>query len=208
MSKIKALFGVTVMVALLAMSASSASAFFASSSVKLEGKGKAGTTEFTDEGATVTCTSAEGQWKLLNATQSKTINIHVNASTAAKPGWKGCTTSIGSKAEVGECELQVSQQAKLEHKGLGAVIKGCEVNAAGCIIKVPGGQEPGGKENEGLKEILGENIGQNLLSKVKVEGITSEDNNALACTLGGITNSKNKTGKEKGEVTGEGVKEV
>ncbi len=206
MSKFRVLFGLTVMIGLLAISASSASAFFSSANngTATQGKGTAGSTTFTDEGASVTCTSAEGTWKLATAKQSKTVNIHVNASFAKPAGWKGCKSSLG-EAEVSECELQVKQVKSEEHKGLGSVVKGCEVKASGCTITVPPGS---GGSNENLKEIFGENSGSNLKSKVNVEGITSEAKGGIICELGGITNAKNKVGKEKGEVLGELLKEV
>jgi hypothetical protein len=211
MNKIKTLFGLTVMVGLLvAITASSASALFSSTSGKSTGQGKAKTTVFTDQGESVTCTSAVGVWKLTKGpnhetaqvTGAENLGIHVNASNGKPAGWEGCTSTIGTPT-ISECELQVKQTTKGLKKVPGSVIKGCTVKISGvCTLEV----NPE-KANEGLKEILDENIKsggvESLLSKVNVTAITTK----VAGICGKIATGTNATGEEKGEITGTQLKE-
>ncbi len=168
---------------------------FSSEGGKSQGKIKAGATTFTDEGATVTCESAMGQWKLAGA-----LNIFVGASTAKPAGWEKCKTSIGTTAEVSACEFQLDAGAP----GTATLLfrTSCISTSPGnCRIKVPVTGEKLGKTT--LK-----NEGTNLLSKLEVEGIASEAESLGGFGCLGISNLKNKTGKEKGVVTLEGIKEV
>ncbi len=206
MSKLKALFGLTMMVSLLAISAAPAFAEFESKTA--EGKGKAGATTFTDEGATVTCESAVGTWSIRKqdklqgkVTKGGHLNIHVNASTAKPAGWENCKTSIGSTAEVSDCEFQAEQKAG-EFTVNGTIIKGCVVTSPGnCRIKVPATSEKLGKTTL-------TNVGTNLEAKLEVEGIPSEAESLGGFGCLGIKNLKNKVGKEKGVLTAEGLKAV
>jgi hypothetical protein len=205
MSKIMALFGLTVMVGLLALTASSASALFGSGNGKATtGKGSAGEVTFTDQSATVSCKTAEGEWKLAKPTQAKTVSIHINASNASTPGWKECKTSISSMVEVSECELQEIQQTKRPRKATSTVVVGCTSTAIGnCRIKVSSGKGV----NEELEEIATENSGTELVSKLNVKGIASEAEvlGGGGCT--GISELKNNKGNESGEIKGVGLKE-
>jgi hypothetical protein len=214
MSKIKVLFGVTVMVGLLAaITASSASALFSSTTGSAKGQGKAKTTTFTDVGASVSCESAVGSWKLTKGKGAsevsqvkgaENVDLHVNALHGSPAGWEKCknNSALGTLEEVSECELQVTQTVKGQTKALGTVLKGCVVTVSGCKVNVP--KSTG---NENLKEVLGKNLNSTeLLSEVKVVGIESEAVGAL-CELGGIKPLKNKSGEEKGEVTGVGLQQ-
>lgn len=207
MGKIKALFGFTVLVGLLAISVTPAFALFESELGKLtEGSGKAGKTEFTDGTATVSCASAKGTWKLPKATGSETVNILVKSSTegAKKEGWEKCTSSIGTSVEISECELQEKQTTKKPGTATGAVVKGCEVKIpiTGCVIKIPKSTH-----NEGpLKTISTSNSGTSLISKVAVEEIEAEAKGLTECP--GVNKVKSTEGKEKGEVTAENLKEI
>ncbi len=209
MSKIKALFGLTIMVGLFAaITASPASALFKSTGSKAEGSGKAGITVFTDEGEKVECASAVGTWKLTKGSigsetsqlkGAENVDLHVNASSAKPAGWEKCTSSIGTP-EISECELQVKQTAKGQSKATGSVIKGCTVKISGiCTLEV----NPE-KANEGLKEIENKNINATeMLSKVNVKGISTK----VKGICGKIKTGTNTGGEEKGEVTGVGLQE-
>jgi hypothetical protein len=219
MSKIKALFGLAVMVGLLAITASSASALFSSENGKTTtGTGTAGLTLFTDQAATVECESAAGAWKLTKGRKGSEVETGTEAENlrlrvAASPnGWKNCHSSISKAitAEVSECELQVKETKKVPSgsgKGAGEVITGCTVTVPNnCRIKVP--PENGKGSNEGLEEVLNENSGTSLLSKVNVKGILSEAESLGGFGCAGIKKSPNTEGSEKGEVTGLHLKQV
>ncbi len=197
MTKIKALFGLTVMVGLLAISASPAFAEYESKTA--EGKGSAGPTVFTVTGGTVTCASSEGTWSIrksdkLQGKVSKGGHLNILAKK-----WNKCEVPGIGTATVSECEFQVVQTKKGTNKGLPvSVLKGCNIKAPlGCEITV----EPKGNEN--LKELSQENKKpeENLLAKANVTGITYTAKSCFGISSG-------KTGEEKGEITGEGLKEV
>jgi hypothetical protein len=201
MTKIKALFGLTALVALLAISAAPASAWFKSTSTKTSGVGTAGKTTFTTGTLSVTCEKAEGEWKVrLKTTQAEALEgPHLNI--LAKK-WNNCKNSIFGGATVKECEFQVEQPTKKLEKEfeatatkglLSEVITGCEIKALGCTITVPSAG------NTGLKKVTQETSGTNLIAKAEVSEILGTYKN---CTLG----EKEKTGKEVGEVLGEGLK--
>jgi hypothetical protein len=204
MSKIKALLGFAIMAGLLAaITASSASALVSSGNGTAKGQGKAKVTVFTDVGEKVECKEAVGTWKLTKGAigseveqvkGAENVDLHVNASNGTPKGWIGCTSTIGTPT-ISECELQVKQTAKGQTKALGSVIKGCTVKISGlCTLEV----NPE-KANEGLKEILNENIKpESLLSKVNVVGISTK----VSGICGKIPTGTNTSGEEKGEVTG------
>jgi hypothetical protein len=184
MTKIKALFGLTALVALLAISAAPASAQLESTSAKTTGVSTAGKTTFTTGKLSVTCEKAEGEWKL-EAKISKTEGI------LAKK-WNNCKNSIFGGATVKECEFSLSQPTKGTTTGLlGSVVTGCEIKALGCTITVPA------EGNKGLGTVTGATSGSNDILTVAVTGITGLYKN---CTLA----EKEKTGKEVGEVLNEG----
>jgi hypothetical protein len=173
MTKIKALFGLTALVALLAISAAPASALFESTSTKTSGVGTAGKGTFTTGTLSVTCESAEGEWKTGATTKSETLNI------LAKK-WNKCKNSIFGSAEVSECEFQIKQKEGQTTNLLGKVITGCTVKALGCVITVAaeGNKELGkvtletsettnSKEKVEVSEILGTYKGCNLEEKLK-----------------------------------------
>jgi hypothetical protein len=224
MSKIKALFGFAVMVGLLAITASSAFALFSSENGKAtKGSGSAGKTIFTDQTASVECEKAVGTWKLTKGakgsevetgTEAENLRIHIAASTAKPAGWESCSSSIGksTSAEVGECELEVKETAKVPKgigKGLAAVVTSCVATSPGnCRIKILSANGMG--VNEKLEEVLNEDVGTSLLSKIDVKGIASEAEELGGVGCSGInkTELKNKVGTEKGEVTGALLKQV
>jgi hypothetical protein len=189
MTKIKALLGFTVLVALLAISAAPAFAQYSSTSTATSGKGSAGKTTFTTGTLAVTCVKSEGEWKLAKNTENTAMNIF-----AAK--WNECKASLGNSAKVKECEFQVKQPTKGVTTGLlGSVITGCTITALLCVITV----EKAG--NETLGSVSQENSGSNLKAKVAVTGITGT-------YKGCLLSEKLKEGKEVGEVLGEGVKSI
>jgi hypothetical protein len=187
MTKIKALFGLTTLVALLVISAAPASAVYSSTSSKLSGIGTAGKTTFTTGKLSVTCEKAEGEWAI-TAAGSETVRI------LAKK-WNNCKNSIFGGATVKECEFSVKQISGETTDLSSDVITGCEIKALGCTITVPS------VGNSNLKKVTQLTSGTNLIAKAEVIEILGTYKN---CTLA----EKLKEGKEVGEVLGEGLKEA
>jgi hypothetical protein len=208
MSKIKVLFGLTVMVGLVvAITAASASALFTSTSGKDGGQGKAGKTVFTDQAAALECESFTDAWKLTKGKIGKetvqvkgaeNVDLHINALHAKPAGWEKCrsTNALGTLEEASECELQIRTIAKGQKKATFGIVKPCVITISGCTIELNVG--------ENFKEIINENKQPNeLFSKINVNGLKTTSEGTL-CDLGGIKQLKNNEAELKGEATGVG----
>jgi hypothetical protein len=207
MSKIKALFGLTVMVGLLAaITASSASALFSSTNSKAVGQGKASGMTFIDGSASIECASAALTWKLTKGQGAnevsqlkgaENLDLHVNASNAKPAGWENCksNSSLGTVNEVSGCELQLKQTAKGQKKQTGSILTTCAVTTKDitgtCIVGFKGS---GNGEN--IDETIAEET-KDVLELRKLDVETTE-----ACGLGGL---KKGEGELTGETTSAGV---
>ncbi len=200
MIKVKVLAVFAAMIGVLAVSAAPAFAEFKSNSSATTGAGKSGAIVLEGGGATLECTSAEGEWAILatpgGAPATQGANMQIKTSK-----WNGCTakSSIikGVAAVVKPCVLELKQAAG-ETKAKGSTVTECtvEVKVLGtCTIKVPAGQT-------GLEKNLLENVGENLLTHAEDSGITTKPSSACL----GI--KATTEGKQKGIVTGVGLKEV
>ena len=215
MGKIRALLGLTVMVALLAISAAPAFAEFESTTATVfKGQSTAGKTLFTyvKGGLTVTCESAGDWWSVrkgpknteqIEVRRGEHLNILVEASEKGEHGWKKCKASLGNAAKVSACEFQIHQKVGELLNVKGDVITGCTIEALLCTIKVPGtGTNETGTENFQLGKTTLETSGTNLKAKVEVTGITATANSGCLTTL------KSAEGTELGEGLEEGVKAI
>jgi hypothetical protein len=195
MSKIKALFGLTMMVVLLAISASPASAWYASTSkLKTSGVSTLGNVTFTTGAMSFTCESSAGEWKIrLQETQeAASEGPHLNILVKK---WGKCSPFVGN-----ECEIQIAQPTKGVTTGLlMAIDSACEFKWALCILTLSSAKE--NKENESLKKITQETSGTNLRNKMEVQGIAGT---AKSCLGSG---EKVKV-EMKGEALDEGVKAI
>jgi hypothetical protein len=195
MSKINTLVGLTVIVGLLAITASSALASFSSENGKAtKGEVKTGAITFTDEGATAACENATGQWSLEEAKEAEALNINFGASNT---GWKKCTALGFKEVEVSECEFQL----RTELTGW-SIIKGCTIVIPGnCRIKIPSGPV-----NEGLEEVNTTKGSKGLKSELDVQAVSSEAESLGGLGCVGIKNLKNFEGTLKGALTASEVK--
>jgi len=230
MFRLKTLSILAGMIAVLAASATPASAWWESNTGQTQGTVRpirAG--EFIigkGEGeAKVTCLPEEVKaiWYLQTAGQIKehqkngkqeltTKGPHLHIQV--KEWGKGCVTKIGKEvlaSTVSPCEFQIVQ-AKESFIATGGVVTGCLLKIGSlCEVQVPPGMEKAPESNEGinvgLKEITLENIGKNQLDLVNVKGsiyANSIGKNALCPLPKPIT-----TGSLVGlEFEAEGVKAV
>lgn len=199
MIRVKLLAVIVGMVATLAVTAVPAFAEFSSNSSATKGAGKSGAVVLEGGGATLECTSGEGEWTVLSggvaATQGDNLQLDIKT-------WTGCKAKTGIvkgvTANVKACTLELEQAAG-EKTAKGSTVTECtvEVKVLGtCIISVPAGQK-------GLVKNELENVGENLVVKAEDAGITSEPKGS-----GCIGISKTTNAKEKAVVTGSGLKEV
>lgn len=202
------------MIATLAVSAAPAFAEFESTQTK--GAGKSGTVVLEGGGATLECTSAEGEWKIRTAGKIEEQNQVKQTPTTRGPHlnltikkWNGCKAKTSSvkevTAEVGECTLQLVQQEG-ETKAKGGVVSACTVKTKvlglPCTITTPAAKEQE-KINFGLEKNALENSGSNLITVAEDTGITTKPSGS-GCL--GVTETNEA--KEKATVTNEGLKEV
>jgi hypothetical protein len=211
-AKLVAVF--SAMLAVLAFSSAPAFAEFQSNSAETHGSGKSGPVVLEGGGATLECTSADGEWKIQTAGKIEEHEKGGSQEPATKGPqlylpinkWNGCKAKSSSGTFtpiVGPCTLHLEQAAG-ETKAKGAVASECKVEIKvlfiTCKILVPQAKESG-KVNFGLEKNELENSGSNLLTKAEDSGITTE---AKSCP--GVSSTTNA--KEKGTVTGVGLKEV
>jgi hypothetical protein len=195
MTKIKALFGLTMLVALLAISAAPALAQFESTTGKTIGTGTAGKSTFTTGTLSVTCEKAEGEWKIRLGKEQKEAKLGEHLNTLVTK-WNKCKNNVFGGATVKSCEYQQEQPTKgITTNILISVITACEVKALGCTITIPA------EGNKGLGKTTQITSGTNLIGKYEVTGI-------LGIYKGCQLAEKEKTGKEVVETLAEGVKAV
>jgi hypothetical protein len=207
------------MVAVLAVSAAPASAIFVSNTGETHGAGKSGAMTLEGGGATLECSSAEGEWKIQTAGKIEEHEKGEKQQPALEgpqlylliKKWIGCKAKSSlikeAKPTVKECTLHLEQVAKGETKAKGAVATECtvEVKVLGtCTIKVPAAKESE-KLNFGLEKNTLENSGTNLLTTAEDSGITTKP--SAAC-LGIKETKEGKMKSTVGGIVGEGLKEA
>lgn len=220
MFRFKTLSVLAGLVAVLAISATPASAWWKSTqtqgTVKVIEPGA-----FTDGTAIITCPKEEVkvQWSIQAAAQIKAAQTRVtegpHLSMQVKWGNKeyDCLTKIaGSETEtnVTACELQLAQ-AKTSLIATGGVVTPCTIKigkgSALCELLVPTGMEKSANSNEGINVGLTEttlsNVGANQLDKVNTEkgGAGQLGTGVRVNQIPGHTNCAVAT-NEKGALTG------
>ncbi len=189
MFRLKTLSVLAGMIAVLAVSAAPASAWWEATGKQLKGPVKvvtAGT--FVDGGTEVTCPANETQatWSIQTKGQ---IKDHENQLTGKQVQTKfgphlnikiynwgaACKAKIGTvgefAAEVKPCELQLVQQ-KESLTATGGVVTTCVVKAGPCVIQVPAGMEIEPGSNKGINVGLPET---ELKNKVNGQEFTQFD---------------------------------
>jgi hypothetical protein len=188
MIKIKLLAGLVAGLAIMAMSAAPAGAWFKSLNGTPQGQAKIiGTTELIAGGAKVSCESASGEWHIQtkgqwwehnqNGKQEPTTegpHLYIKISK-----WNTCKATVAlekvKSVTVSACEFQLEQPNKGETKATGTVVSTCTIKVPltkECVITIPPGSK---KQTEPINELLGkteaENSGKNLLGTAEVGGI-------------------------------------
>lgn len=189
MIRVKVVAVFSVMAAVLAFAAAPAFAEFQSNSTKATGLGHSGVAVLEGGGATLECTSTQGEWKIQTKAgqeQTKGPQLKLNITT-----WNGCKakTSLvkGATANVKECALDLEQLAG-ESKARGSTVTECtvEVKVLGtCIISTPGQQHQ-------LETNLLSNVGQNLEITAEDSGIVTEPKGSGCIGISKTTNAKEK----------------
>jgi hypothetical protein len=216
MFRAKLLTIIVGMLATLAVTAVPALAEFQSNSSSTSGKAKTGPLVIEGGGATLECTSSEGEWKIQTAGKIKEHEKEGKQVASTKGPqqyitfnkFSGClakTTEMKNlKPRVGTCVLHLEQEAG-SFSAEGAIASVCEIETKvlffTCKISTPEANETTG-ENINLKENTLSKGGSNLEVIAADEGITSEPKG----TCPGV--SKTKTAKEKATLLEEGVKAV
>jgi hypothetical protein len=198
MSKTRAVFGLVVIIGLFVISAAPASAWMQSLNKGTTGKGSAGQTTFTNEGATIRCEKVEGEWQIRTSGKI-TERVKGPGQQLTKEGphediviktANQCTAFGFAGAELKPCVYQAEQPEKGGGVATWSQVSECVVVAKGnCEVKLVAEAA-----NEHLKTITLENSGTNDKLLAKVTGITT-----VATSLGGlgcvgIKNLKNATG--------------
>lgn len=221
MFKVKLLAGLAVGIAVMAMSAAPAGAWYRSlNQNKTQGPVTFGKTFFASGAAKVSCESAKGEWHIQtkgqwweheqNGKQLKTTNgPHLYIKIYQ---WNTCKAEVLAMkvpAKVTECIFQLVQ----EQKGNPAtstvdIASECVITIPVsekivCLIKVTPGNHSG--ENEGLKEVKGENSTgtQSVNSTANVEGIHDKGTEGKECKVENATNAIFKS--EEGALKAEGL---
>lgn len=213
-AKMVAIFA--AMIAVLAVTASSASAEFQSGGSETHGAAKTGALVIEGGGATLECTSSEGEWKIQTAGKFKEHEKEGKQVAATKgpqlyitfskfTGCKAKTSSMeGLTPTVKTCTLHLEQAAGAT-KAKGAIVNVCEIETKvlffTCKLSTPEGNESTGV-NFGLETNTLENSGSNLTVIAADTGITSEPKG----TCPGV--KATKEAKEKATLTVTGAKEV
>jgi len=217
MIKAKLLAVFSAIVAVLALSAAPAFAEFQSNSNSTAGGAKTGALVIEGGGATLECTSSEGEWKIQS--QGKLFEHETQGQKQVKQlkgpqqyitfnKFNGCLAKTAEmkelKPRVGACTLHLEQGVG-SSKALGAIVNVCEIETKvlffTCKISTPAANEQTGV-NLSLKENKLENSGNNLEVVATDEGITSEPKG----TCPGVTTTKEA--KEKATLTEQGAKAV
>jgi hypothetical protein len=232
MSRLKVLSVLAGTIAMLALSATSASATWTSNTGQTTGNitvNSAG--EFTyPTGHKIKCNAAEikAQWQIQGAGQIKEQQQKITTSgphlqVQVKNWGANCIADGMLKAEVSECDFQLVQQAGSFTATAGVSKRACVIKIEGgaCAIQVPVGMEaPQGSGkgiNVGLKGVTLTNSGTNQIDKATInsggqgqragEGIfaTASGPSCGLFTIVSATEESTLTGLE---FTAEGVKAV
>ena len=184
MIKIKLLVGLGAMVAVTALSAAPAGAWFKSLNGTSQGAVQATRTALVAGGAKVQCESAEGEWHLQtsgnwweqqeNGKQLKTTEgPHLRIKIAH---WNNCEAEVAfvkvKGVVVSACEFQLEQAVKGVSKSTATVTTECVIKVPlkpECVISIPPGTHSGG--NELLNEIKAANVGKTVAGTASVTGI-------------------------------------
>jgi hypothetical protein len=216
MIKAKLLAVLPAIVAVLAFMAAPAFAEFQSNSNSTAGGAKTGPLVIEGGGATLECTSAEGEWKI----QSKgNLSEHEVGQKQVKQlkgpqqfiplnKFSGCKAKTAEMKElkptVKPCTLHLNQQLESPHAN-GAIANVCEIETKvlflTCKISTPAANEQTGV-NFNLQSNQLVNSGNNLIVEAEDTGITSEPKG----TCPGVTTTKEA--KEKAVLEEQGVKWV
>jgi hypothetical protein len=213
-AKLVAVF--SAMIAVLALSAAPAFAEFQSNSNSTAGSAKTGALVIEGGGASLECSSVEGEWKIQTAgkilehekegKQVKSLKGPQQYITFNK--FNGCKAKTSEfkelKPKVGVCTLHLTQEAgSLTAKG--AIVSECFIETTvlflTCKISTPAAKESP-EVNFNLEKNALENSGSNLIVVAADTGITSEPKG----TCPGVTATKEA--KEKATLTEQGVKAV
>jgi len=216
MIKAKLLAVFSAIVAVLALSAAPAFAEFQSNSSATSGTAKTGPLVIEGGGATLECTSAEGEWKIQTAGKLKEHEKEGKQVASTKgpqqfiplTKFNGCLAKTsemkGLKPTVKACTLHLTQELGSTH-AKGAIVNVCEIETKvlffTCKLSTPAANEETGV-NFNLEKNQLENSGNNLLVTAEDTGITSEPKG----TCPGV--KATKEAKEKATLTEEGVKWV
>jgi hypothetical protein len=211
MVKIRPLAVLTAVLALMAMSAAPAGAWFKSrNQAKTTGLITLGKTSLEAGGAKATCETAAGEWSIqtkgpmqehqvvnlqnpVNSKQVKTTfgpHLYIKISQ-----WNNCkaeATLMKVPATVESCSFQLIQNEKGSLTAEASTLGECVVKSSLCTINVAAGNEQTGV-NVFLKEIKGVNEGQKVASTAAVVGIRGK----ASCSAEEFTNGK-FTSEEKG----------
>ncbi len=176
MTKTKAMIGLTVLVGLLAISASTALAEWQTTNGTSHGNITAGAGTLGVNGGSVKCEKAEGDWTIRKADAKQEPQLKGGHLNIQIKKWNECTNSLGKVAKVSACEFQLKQKNGEMTGVKGDTLKGCEVKSkilseTECTISVPASNEKTG-ENYQLGKTDLSNEGLNQLDNVEVKGIT------------------------------------
>jgi hypothetical protein len=196
MIRVKLLAVLAGMIATLAVSASPAFAEFESKNGTSHGAGKSGTVVLEGGGATLTCSSAEGEWKIANGTtKGTTLAIAISKWNSCKAKTKEIKEA---SATVEPCTLSLEQAAGSK-KAKGSTTTECKVKVTilffTCKITVAAGQT-------GLETNTLENSGSNLITTAADTGIKTH---AEGTCLGATSTNE---AKEKAVITAVSLNEV
>jgi len=229
MYRLKVLSVLAGTVAMLALSATSASATWTSNNGQTTGNITVNTAgELTYPNSTVKCVASEikAQWQIQGAGQIKeqqkitTSGPHLQIQV--KEWGKNCLAGGLLPATVSECDFQLVQQAGSFTATAGVSKRTCVITvpSISCTIQIPAGMEaPQGSGkgiNVGLKSVALTNSGTNQIDKVTVnaggqgqlagEGIFASSSSG--CANGGLVASTEEATLTGLEFTAEGVKAV
>jgi hypothetical protein len=213
-AKLVAVF--SAIVAVLAFTAAPAFAEFQSNSSSTAGGATSGPLVIEGGGATLECTSAEGEWKIQSKGQISEHEVGQKQVKQVKgpqqfiplTKFTGCLAKTkemsGLKPTVKPCTLHLNQQVESPHAN-GAIVNVCEIETKvlflTCKLSTPAANEQTGV-NFNLEKNQLENVGNNLVVTAEDSGITSEPKG----TCPGVTATKEA--KEKAVLTEQGVKWV
>lgn len=190
MTKIKLLLvGLVASLAVMALSATPAGAWFRSLNQKYQGPVEFSKTELAVGAAKTTCEKAEGEWHLQtkgqwwehkekgNPETDKQVKTLFGPHLYIKINkWNNCESNVTGivvkGVTVSECVFQVEQAQKGATTGTGTVVSNCVITVPAkpeCIITVTPGNHEG--TNELLSEIKeATNSGKNITATIAIGG--------------------------------------